>query len=418
MRPQRSNDQGVAAKVAFPCITSPAQEETIHRALIDRFAPLKILVKVKNESAMLREWVDHHSQIVGPENLVILDNMSTSDAATQTLSALADTCCVLSFEGYHNNIHERAIFSSFYKALCASCSAYVFVDADERLVWLEKDKWQVGPQIVEAIKATQPFGMLPTAEVTNASLRSDVFHFDASDVGRKWMLAHGKPVISAIAQIPHGERAHNYQFPSYYFSREGSQNLFLLHLRRKDPEQRIHANIMKLVSRGVVSDDADLDEILQLSTQPLPYDGVSRGVFRELAEIDSFLRSPDSAAWGPQHDAASFQLFPDGNIGFDNPRMRALFAEFLVNGLEYIDEASDLWSRALARVTDRAAQQLESAAVAIRNQEICKAVFLLEDGMRRFPHVINSDGLPSFESELLTLRSSIHEVNTMKSPQT
>jgi hypothetical protein len=58
----------------FPCWEKDSSEFC---AQIERHhAPIKIVLKTKNDRFLIDRWIRHHSKIVGLENLIIYDNMS------------------------------------------------------------------------------------------------------------------------------------------------------------------------------------------------------------------------------------------------------------------------------------------------------------------------------------------------------
>ncbi len=98
--------------------------------------PLKIVVKTKNDSFFLRSWIDHHSRIVGIENLIIVDNFSDS---ADTLKIYNDYrhLLILQHSYYFNAIHDREKFSEFYHFLESTCTHYLFIDTDEFLTYFD-----------------------------------------------------------------------------------------------------------------------------------------------------------------------------------------------------------------------------------------------------------------------------------------
>src|SRR4051794_33813502 len=68
-------------------------------------APLKVVLKTRNEVYLLRKWIDHHLPIVGPHNIIIMDNGSDSDEVLSIYSEFKDEIGVFGFEGGHNFLH-------------------------------------------------------------------------------------------------------------------------------------------------------------------------------------------------------------------------------------------------------------------------------------------------------------------------
>ncbi|MCB4767968.1 hypothetical protein LGR54_05070 [Ancylobacter sp. Lp-2] len=61
---------------------------------------------MKDETTFLECWIRHHAAIVGRENLIVFDNMSTSAATLDLYHPLEPDLLVVRFQGFHNKLHR------------------------------------------------------------------------------------------------------------------------------------------------------------------------------------------------------------------------------------------------------------------------------------------------------------------------
>ena len=73
------------------------------RAIAGTKATFKILLKTKDDPFLLERWISHHQRIVGPDNIIIFDNMSTNPAVLYLYEKCRDTVRVIRFPGRHNS---------------------------------------------------------------------------------------------------------------------------------------------------------------------------------------------------------------------------------------------------------------------------------------------------------------------------
>ena len=92
---------------------------------------LKILVKVKDEIELFSNWYRHHSDIVGPENIIIFNCKSESQAFKDLLQSLTDKSFVFDFSGYYDHLHQYNIVHDIYDTLIDECDYITLLDADE-----------------------------------------------------------------------------------------------------------------------------------------------------------------------------------------------------------------------------------------------------------------------------------------------
>ena len=58
-----------------------------------------------------------------------------------------------SFSGNHNLIHSMPHYQKLYSALSKSTALRLFLDTDERLVWMDSNSWHDGGEVLYRLKA-------------------------------------------------------------------------------------------------------------------------------------------------------------------------------------------------------------------------------------------------------------------------
>jgi hypothetical protein len=296
-------------------------------------------VKTRNEGPFLGAWVDHHSKIVGRGNLIISDNMSDDEETLRLLQELRGTCTVFQFSGPHNEIHDRGHYPELYKAIRDSADVHMFTDTDERIVWIEDDRWMADERVVDRLLDAGPFFLLPGVLLENFAGRDDTFHYAGGIAQNRSLMLWGKPAISSHARVPKNHRLHNCQFPPDLLPLSGPVHLFSLHLCRLHPQQRLASNRNKLASRGLIDPHASFEEIARTPEAVTASDRLAGRYVREISTILAMLRGDSGARWGPSNETESLALRPDGSLFFGNAYIASEFRKFNARGLEYLLEA-------------------------------------------------------------------------------
>jgi len=373
-------------------------------------APMKIVLKIRNEADHLDQWVRHHARIVGEENLVIADNDSDDEATLRRLARASGRAAVFRFGGNHTRFHERRAFPELYAALCASCDHFTVLDADERLVWIEDGRWFADAGLPGRIAALAPFDLLPGSLLWNEIARADAFRYDGSDQTHESLVSWGKPVVSSSARPGPAHMCHNIQFPAGCFRPEGASRLFQLHLARLHPERRIAANVEKLVAHGYCARGDSLEAILAKGRRP--GQRVHPSIDRFLGEIRTLLASPRATPAAGDRPGPDTILFgSDGTIRFASPERAERFADFVLNGASVLQRvfARSAAAKAAAHAAPAAAAGPPGAAAALlaaaeearRSGDRAAAERHLRAGAEAFPGDRDQYGHPRFRKELM-----------------
>ena len=374
--------------------------ERDNRTIVERLrncSTLKICAKVLDEPLFIEGWIEHHSRIVGYENLIIADNMSTDAGMLETYSRYCDKVTIFQFEGRHNEIHWHPRFAELFNAIKKSCRLFSFFDVDERLVRITRDHWKADASIIDCIDAAPIEGLIPTTWLIN---KLDSFErFSLTDPNYPSALANnlkwGKPILHAELV---GSQAgiHNIQYERTRFARSESTELFLLHLTQF-PGRRIEANRNKLASRGIVPRGASSKEVLGMDFSRLA-DQSFMPLVDEMRKMSDIIASPGKL----EVDGDELRLERDGSVSFSSDKARAILSSYLDEGKEIIEATF----QGTVAPDDKFADPsfLLDLAIELRsNGHHAAAERLFRAGMRLHPNFISKFRGPSFQKELLRM---------------
>ena len=209
-------------------------------------APIKIVLKTKNDRFLIERWIRHHVKIVGPENLFIFDNMSDDPDVLSVYREYRDAIGIIRFADRHNNLHHTGLYRDLYRSLAKSSEYFLFLDTDEYFILIENDKYYDDDSILRFVMSNRNFDLFPGTWLWNANWSPQ--QFNCSELASN--LACGKPLIRS-SKMPIGYVNHNFQLSTRLFAPPFKTNLFLLHLGRLFPQQRISTNMNKLIGGGI-----------------------------------------------------------------------------------------------------------------------------------------------------------------------
>ena len=301
---------------------------TISLQIANKFAPFKIILKTKDEPDRLKAWIKHHAKIVGVENLIILDNMSSNEAVLDTYSEYENQITIFRFKGFHNRPHNTFDFPELYSALRESCDYFSFLDTDEYLtLYNGADIFQCGPEIVAFLNENKETHVFPGTWLQNLTGHGDRFMLwrpnGPLENGLKW----GKPIISTRSHFS-GTINHNTQIDHSLYTENLATNFFVLHRDRLSTAERIQANLRKLVSYGAIKPEDGVDNILARDIKSFS-DGNAQHYYSEIKNLTtaSTQPPPDISWW--------FGIGADGNARWNADWQRAEIQNFLVNPEQY-----------------------------------------------------------------------------------
>lgn len=285
----------------------PDDAGAIAAAVARRPAVLKIVLKTRNDPWLLAGWIAHHAAIVGPENLVIADNLSDDPGVLDTLRGAArEGAVVFRFAGFHNHLHDSARFGPLHAALAEAARWRLLVDTDERLVWLERGRWLADDSLPARLPPA-PAGGAALPGLLLPGLPGEAWRVELPEPGPPLVgvVAWGKPAVAGPV-LPPGLRCHNIQHPAALFAGGAAPRLALLHLNRLLPGRTLATSHQKLVARGFCAPKSRPETVAQRAPATV-LDPTIRRILREMRLV-----LHPAPVGGPPPEALCLE--PDGTI--------------------------------------------------------------------------------------------------------
>ncbi len=255
-------NRSTISRATVPALAAWPAEAAAILATIKGPATLKLCVKVLEEPAMLRGWIEHHAKIVGLGNLIVVDTGSRSPESMALYAEYEDRVTIFHMPGGMEHLHGHPAADPLYAQLHATCDFFAFLDCDERLVMLTPASWSADAGILEFLRQGNPGQIVPTTWLTHHVNSDDAFQLPGGGTyrGLEENLKWGKPVLpSAMVGLESG--IHNIQHQGFRFTKRDHPLLFVLHFCCF-PAQRIEANRKKLLQLGRIDPSWSVEEIL------------------------------------------------------------------------------------------------------------------------------------------------------------
>jgi len=297
-------------------------------------SPLKIVLKIKDDSFFLQSWIDHHSKIVGLENLIILDNMSDDPKVMEVYAKVADLVCVIKFTGFHNRVHRVEDFELLYRALQHSSEYFQFLDADEKLVYVDNDLNVFNDNsIVDALLDSNA-SVLPGSWLENVSGSESYLWWDLKQNHPFSCLRSGKPIIASRINVT-GMLNHNHHLAENLYDKDVKTNFLVLHYKRLSAKQRIDSNFRKLLAYNAFKGrPTTFEDVLVFNWQEMP-PGNKRNWVKEIQSLSNQAPSPIE----PSRLRDGMVELRDGRLRFSSEDQRSMFIAMLHHPVSHVEQA-------------------------------------------------------------------------------
>lgn len=308
--------------------TWESEADDIFSANLLPYAPFKIILKTKDDPWFVREWFRHHAAIVGPENIVIFDNLSTDESVLSFYEEVEPSTTIVRNRFGVNHIHNIHKCPALYAALTQYCDRFCILDTDERLIMMNSTDSIAAPgDIVTALSRQQPDVFIPTLWLGNAfkSPRHMKMNAEADMINA---LRWGKPIIST-GDIPEGFINHNCQLGKMTDKVAATSRMLLLHLKNLHPEQRISANLRKLESYGFINVGTPAEEAIHCDPKKINKGDATYWI----SEIHNLLQSKDA----PEQRAQ--MTIEDDRITYSSEIARILMTAYFENSSQFYAQA-------------------------------------------------------------------------------
>lgn len=301
-------------------------EQIPNNLLFENQTALKLVLKTKNESALLEQWLLYHSALVGWENIVVIDNQSDEPATLAIYEKYKEfPFILLSYSGASVNLlHDIEFNAQLYKRLIAGAAKFVMLlDTDEYITYFNKaegcfDFTSFLSELHKIENRGHIYGSLwihntPTVETLKNANFNDLVDFELNPWHLSKNISYGKSVVSTHSDVWDKERirttvnlGHNTEVPGAKML----NGLWLLHLNSAFVENRIKNNLSMLKARNTCTfeehrgireiDAADinkLEELLNTTSTQLEksnlFTRLRRVEYHKLKEILDFLEDKE-----------------------------------------------------------------------------------------------------------------------------
>lgn len=288
----------------------------------------KILLKTKNEGAMLSNWIEWHASICSDTSIFIFDNLSTNEETLRIYDKYRNIN-IFSFNGFHNDLHRPACVPGLYESIRESTRNFIFLDTDERLACLNEDCSSLASNNTIAGKISEMGSTtLPTIWINNSAGLADTFILNKNYEHFKSGLSGGKPIINCSE--PFSEMMnHNFQLKNKFSNKKENYRFIIFHLKNLDPAQRINSNINKLIAynafKSFKNTTPTLIDILNLDISIFP-PGNKRNWINEIHKLAADIKSLDRSI----HKSLPrwhFKVLANGSIIFGSGELENYFKE-------------------------------------------------------------------------------------------
>jgi hypothetical protein len=311
-------------------------KDEICRSITQRKSKLKILLKTKNEIHYLQKWVDHHSNIVGNDNIVIFDNYSDDDYVVSLLSEYSKYIQVYRFSGFHNDVNKVDKKPELFEAIRNSCDYFIILDTDEFLYWCD-DLGSIVPgnEIVDRLFRVPQADLIVGIWLNDVGGRDDRFtlfqHGSVEPIG----LTLGKSIISTRPTLS-GIVCHNFQLDGPALDQARSANVLIAHLKNALPAQRIRGNLEKLRQYNFLRPNEGVERVLTADLAQLSVSGNVRQWIKEIQSLDAGGNRIQSSTPLSQGQIAINGVGP---IGFYSDSEKRKFLDYYENPAKMLIEA-------------------------------------------------------------------------------
>jgi hypothetical protein len=295
-------------------------------------APLRILLKTKDEPRRLALWIAHHAGIAGLENLIVFDNMSSDRNVLHIYERFYGKFPIIRYDGFQDMLHQRRVNDMLYQALAQSCAYSMLIDTDEFLSLYDGARFWTDSRIVEFVMSSRDTPVFPGTWLDNLPGYNDRFLFSPSDAALRRGLKWGKPIVSTKIATP-DIVLHNTQLQDAIKSSPLVANIFILHRKQVVPQERIRVNLHKLKALNVIPQDLSLEQVLALDVSSFALGRAILSDIHALAALDGVLPPVDG----------SFEIDDQGTVIWQTPEQQQVFRDFIRDPLPYSDQLFAPW---------------------------------------------------------------------------
>lgn len=283
---------------------------------------LKIILKTKDDPYLIDGWIEHHKRIVGTGNIIVFDNHSSKPEVLKAYEKYRKEIKIIKFDGFHNDIHDTRKYPDLYCALKDSCTFFTFLDTDERLIFIDEKKYYTDKKIIEFLEENKDLDVVPGTWLNNIPASDKIFFLGNSLNELKSGLTWGKPIINAKSQIE-GFINHNIH-AAQHINTHAPKNIFILHLTKLNPKQRIQANVNKLIARGFATPTDSIESIIKRKPSKVS----DKNILFYINEIINLTQTPNLEEASGKIDEGMIKLTEKNTLEFHSEQERKILCKY------------------------------------------------------------------------------------------
>lgn len=289
---------------------------------------LKIVLKTKNEIALLDWWLQHHLRFGDDGSIIVFDNESTEPIVFDIYKKYQKNLTVIQYSGKFNAVHDFNKFCKLYEALRASSDFYTFVDTDERLYFTDGLNFYADEQ---SIKSLIP-GVAKNEFFCGYWAQGVPLKDNRIDFGHTALICQGrfnaaKPILPSSFE-PKGFINHTFQLLKNNPDAIPLPGFVVCHHKFLDLQRRVDSNVGKIISfewaKGV-------DEIVA-SLSSIETSAKNEQHAAYLLEICACLAGASQFS----NQQGDIEIQPDGTLLFLDDAARRAISRYVFNFKDFL----------------------------------------------------------------------------------
>lgn len=210
----------------------------------------KIILKTKNEIALLDWWLQHHLRFGDDGSIIVFDNESTEPIVFDIYKKYKNNLLVVQYTGNHDAVHDVNRFGELYQALRLSSDFYTFIDTDEKIYFTDGLKFYSDSMTIKSlIPAVTDHNFFCGYWAHGIALRDDRLDFGTTASVCRGRFEAAKPILPSCFD-PKGFINHTFQLIKNNPNAIPLPGFVVCHHKFLNLQRRVDLNVEKIISYG------------------------------------------------------------------------------------------------------------------------------------------------------------------------
>lgn len=289
---------------------------------------LKIVLKTKNETALLDWWLQHHLPFGGDGSIIVFDNESTEPAVLDIYQKYGQRLILVSYGGNPDILHDVDQFSDLYKSLQSSSELYTFIDTDEKLYFTDGLKFFNDVEVIrEIIPLTDHNQFFAGYWAHGIPLCDNQIDFGSNASECQGRHAASKPIMPASFE-PKGVINHTFQLMEHNPNAEPLSGFVVCHHKYINLQRRVDINVEKILALGF----ADSIEHIISSLRSIESSAKNEEHARYLFEIYACM----SGGINQHNKKGEIEILTNGDILLMNDAVQEVFRKYVFEFSDFV----------------------------------------------------------------------------------